>query len=126
MAICILLLRGHGMQATEFRVFEMESDYSGNWFVTYHANLGGIVDAFGFPLFAAGVDYPISIIAVVREENEDESALLLNAPGAIVSYNFKDGTLKGLLDLAPRNIGDALKLFTQSNTYRYIETFVPV
>ncbi|KAH7842919.1 hypothetical protein Vadar_010640 [Vaccinium darrowii] len=103
----------------EFRVFEMERDYSG-WFVKYHVDLGGVVP--GFPVIAH------SILGVIRQENEDESFLLLNVPGKVVSYNLKDGTLKELLNLAPEEKIGVRRAppFRYYDTYQYIETLAPV
>ncbi|KAI8557999.1 hypothetical protein RHMOL_Rhmol04G0054800 [Rhododendron molle] len=128
---------------TKFQVFEMENDYSG-WFVKYHVDLDGFVAA--FPAIVHSYlehftnvrreYYAFSRLGVIREENEDESLLLLNVPGKIVSYSLKDGTLKELLDLLPDDERYVKRLpgssnvcgprFTNNNVFRYIESLALV
>lgn len=129
---------------TKFQVFEMENDYSG-WFVKYHVDLDGFVAAFPAvvrsyldPLTTVCLEYyAFSILGVIRrEENEDESLLLLNVPDKIVSYSLKDGTLKELLDLLPDDERYVIRLsgssnvcgprYTNFNVFHYTESLALV
>ncbi|KAG5551486.1 hypothetical protein RHGRI_009794 [Rhododendron griersonianum] len=135
---------------TKFQVFEMENDYSG-WFVKYHVDLDGFVAAFPAvvrsyldPLTTVRREYyAFSILGVIRrEENEDESLLLLNVPDKIVRCYFeifpslKDGTLKELLYLLPDDERYVIRLsgssnvcgprYTNYNVFHYIESLALV
>ncbi|KAH7857282.1 hypothetical protein Vadar_010884 [Vaccinium darrowii] len=84
---------------TKLRIFEMESDYSG-WFVKYNIDLDGLVAEFPAivhrsPKPFAPDWYAFSVLGVVREENEDESLLLLSLLDEVVSCSFKDGYFDG-------------------------------
>lgn len=128
---------------TKFQVFEMENDYS-CWFVKYHVDLDGFVAAFPAIVHSylepfstvCREYYAFSILGVIREENKDESLLLLNVPDKIVSYSFKDGTLKELLDLLPDDERYVMQLqgssnvcgprYTNNNVFHYIESLALV
>ncbi|KAL9409365.1 hypothetical protein AB3S75_047706 [Citrus x aurantiifolia] len=90
--------------ASPFIVYEMRTDYSG-WFVKYHVDLGGVTAAFPEMIRTyrdpQDLDYyEYSILGVVREENDDDSYMLLHLPNKVVHYDLKDNTLKEVLDVA--------------------------
>ncbi|CAL5365304.1 unnamed protein product [Camellia sinensis] len=125
------LIEVYGPQTTQFRVLEMERDYS-QWFVKFSVNLDGIVAAFPEMVRSYldthdGNYYAFSILGVLREDNEDESFLVLSVPGKVISYNFKDSSLKKLLDFAPAKIDkNHILQFGCFDTYQYIESLAPV
>ncbi|KDO52564.1 hypothetical protein CISIN_1g0405681mg, partial [Citrus sinensis] len=87
-----------------FIVYEMRTDYSG-WFVKHHVDLGGVTAAFPEMIRTyrdpQDLDYyEYSILGVVREENDDDSYMLLHLPNKVVHYDLKDNTLKEVLDVA--------------------------
>ncbi|XP_059635774.1 F-box protein At5g07610-like [Cornus florida] len=73
----LFLIENYQTVRTQFDVFEIERDYS-KWFVKYRVDLVGIVNA--FPEMDA-----YSILNLVREEDEDESSLLLHVPEILMA-----------------------------------------
>lgn len=109
----------------------MKGDYS-QWFVKYNVNLADAVSAFPEMVRSYldprdGCYYSFSIIGVVHDENEDESSLVLSIPGKIISYKFKDNTMKELLHcVAEKTDKRCLLQFGCPDIFQYIETLVPV
>lgn len=99
------LIEIYGPCTALFNVYEMKTDYSG-WFVKYRVDLGGVTDVFP-EMIRTYLDpedlhyYGYSILCVVREENDDDSYLVLHLPKKAVRYNLKDRTFKKLHDVAP-------------------------
>ncbi|XP_059636872.1 F-box protein At5g07610-like isoform X1 [Cornus florida] len=125
------LIEIYGTQTSQFDVFEMERDYS-KWFVKYRVDLVGIVNAFP-EMDRSHLDtrcinyYAYSILSLVREDHEDESALLVHIPGKVLSYNFKDNTFKELHSFAPGKIHKRGSLqFGCFDAYIYVETLASV
>lgn len=114
---------------TQFRVYEMEGDYSG-WFVKYHVDLHEVGIAFPKMMQRLLWDpmyYSFAILAIVREEEDDRSFMVLHVPGEIVRYNLVDKSFAKICDVAPENcdsngmIEDALRYF-YFHAFQYIET----
>lgn len=89
---------------SQFDVLEMRRDYSG-WFIKYSGDFD--------PMYSEMVrDYPslgqyascspFTVFFLAREENEENSYLLLQIPGKVVTYNLRDKTFKKLCDLSPK------------------------
>ncbi|KAM4087945.1 hypothetical protein ACB094_07G034000 [Castanea mollissima] len=120
-----------GVRTTKFKVFEMERDYS-KWFVKYEVDLDQIVATFPEMVrdYLDPCDsfyYAFVIVFVVRNENEDESSLLLHIPGKIISYNFRDKTFKKVCDLTPiRNETKSSLQFGWLDAYQFVETLACV
>ncbi|XP_052196948.1 F-box protein At5g07610-like [Diospyros lotus] len=125
------LVEVEGPQTTQFQVFEMKVDYS-QWFAKYRVDIGGVVAAFPEMIHSYldsgdGNYYDFSILGVHHEDDEDESLLVLNIPGKIITYNFKNGNSKELVDFAPA--GKDKRLMPQLgcfDIYQYSETLAPV
>ncbi|XVF49414.1 hypothetical protein PTKIN_Ptkin04bG0010000 [Pterospermum kingtungense] len=89
---------------TRFKVYEVESDYSG-WFVKYHIDLDPVTVA--FPEMVRTCDDPMglhyyvfSVLCIVREANDEDSYMVLEIPDKAVRYNLKDGSFKKICDFA--------------------------
>ncbi|XP_044467962.1 F-box protein At5g07610-like [Mangifera indica] len=88
-----------------FNVYEMKNDCSG-WSVKYRADLRKVAATFP-EIVRSHADpegynyYKISTICVVREENEEDSYMLVHLPGKIIRYNFKNETFKKIYDFVP-------------------------
>ncbi|XP_059637062.1 F-box protein At5g07610-like [Cornus florida] len=125
------LIENYRTVTTQFDVFEMERDYS-KWFVKYRVDLVGIVNAFP-KMDRSRRDircmnyYAYSILNLVREEDENESSLLLHVPGKVLSYKLKDNTFKELHNLAPGKFHKKGSLqFGCFDAYLYTETLASV
>ncbi|KAL4614257.1 hypothetical protein ACB092_07G041100 [Castanea dentata] len=120
-----------GVRTTKFKVFEMEWDYS-KWFVKYEVDLDEMVATFPEMVrdYLDPCDsfyYAFVIVFVVRNENEEESSLLLHIPGKIISYNFRDKTFKKVCDLTPiRNETKRSLQFGWLDAYQFVETLACV
>ncbi|KAL7253736.1 hypothetical protein ACSBR1_008145 [Camellia fascicularis] len=81
--------------AVEFKVYEMESDYSG-WFVKYCVDLHEVIPTFLEMIMRFGSNqcYLYSILGIVRRENDGEYFLLLCTGGKIISYSLEDKRFK--------------------------------
>ncbi|XAR73429.1 hypothetical protein NMG60_11007394 [Bertholletia excelsa] len=125
------LIEVYGSQTREFQVFELKRDYS-EWLVKYSVNLDGCVAAFpemvrNCPDSCDEISYAFSILGVLRGSNEDDSFLVLNVPGMLVSYKFKDGSLKKLLNFGPGKINKSHVLqFGCYDSYQFFVTLAPV
>lgn len=114
-----------GSRTTQFKVFEMASDYS-RWFVKYEVDLGLIVVAFpeivrNFIDPCDSCYYAFAIVFVVT--NEEEAELLLHLPGKIISYNLRDKSFKKLCELTPYHNETRSSLqFGWLDAYQYFET----
>ncbi|KAK6945203.1 F-box domain [Dillenia turbinata] len=121
------LIEVYGSRTTQFDVFEMESDYS-TWFVKYKVDLDYVVSSFPMIMRRNRNDpsdldfYAFFILCVVREENEESSSLVLNVPGKIISYNFKDKSFRQICDLGVKGSID----FGWFDVYQYFETLSSV
>lgn len=114
---------------TQFCVYEMEADYSG-WFVKYSVDLHEVGIAFPEMMQRLSWDpmyYSFAILAIVREEEDERSFLVLHVPGKIVRYNLVDKSFEKIGDVAPEHcdssgmIEDALRYFF-FHVFQYIET----
>lgn len=124
--------RGHlhvimfAKSSVEFDVLEMKEDYSA-WSVTYHVNLHSIRDAFSDVAASCNHRFLASVLSVVRAEREEDSEVVLNVFGMVVSYNFKDGTFKFVRYLVScREVAARGLRYTWRNAFPFIETFCPV
>ncbi|KAJ0099781.1 hypothetical protein Patl1_20710 [Pistacia atlantica] len=79
------LIENYAPCAALFNVYEMENDYSG-WFIKYRVDLRQAATTFP-EMIRSHINpehiqhYKISTICVVREENEEESYLVVHIPG---------------------------------------------
>uniref|UniRef100_A0A5B7BNX6 F-box domain-containing protein n=1 Tax=Davidia involucrata TaxID=16924 RepID=A0A5B7BNX6_DAVIN len=85
--------------SVSFCVYEMGRDYS--WFVKYEVDLAQVFAAFPDLMISKKNHTEFSILSVVREENEQESFLVLHFPGKAIRYKFKDETFKKIFDFGP-------------------------
>ncbi|KAB2614458.1 F-box protein [Pyrus ussuriensis x Pyrus communis] len=91
---------------TQFDVMEMGRDYSG-WFVKYHVDLDTITAKFPKMVPQHNIDdpseenwyYEFVVLFLVREENEEETAMFLYIPCKVISYNLLDRTCKTALKM---------------------------
>ncbi|KAF7148014.1 hypothetical protein RHSIM_Rhsim03G0162000 [Rhododendron simsii] len=123
------LVEIYGARA-QFCVYEMEADYSG-WFVKYNVDLHEVGIAFPEMMQRLSWDpmyYSFAILAIVREEEDDErSFLVLHVPGKIVRYNLVNKSFEKIGDVDPEHcdssgmIEDALRYFW-FHAFQYIET----
>ncbi|GMN41045.1 hypothetical protein TIFTF001_010273 [Ficus carica] len=90
-------------QTSRFDVLEMEMDYSG-WFVKFRVDLSDIPMAFPEIVRREFDDkikrhmYMFSLLCIVRSEFDEDSYLLLQIPGKVIRYNFKNRTFFELCD----------------------------
>lgn len=123
------LIEVYGARTTQFKVFEMATNYSG-WFVKYEADIRGIVASYPEMIrdFLDPRDscyFAFAIISVLRKDEEAE--LLLHVPGKIVSYNLRDKSFKQLCDLRPNpNETRSSLQFGWLDAYPYMETLACV
>ncbi|XP_031281985.1 F-box protein At5g07610-like [Pistacia vera] len=123
-----------------FNVYEMENDCSG-WFVKYRVDLRQVATTFP-EMIRSQADpegynyYKISTICVVREENEDDSCLVVHIPGKVIRYNFKNRSFKKIYDFVPSefefqcDFGDGRYItgieFARLYAFQYIESLACV
>ncbi|XP_044505729.1 F-box protein At5g07610-like [Mangifera indica] len=89
---------------TIFNIYEMEKkeDFC-RWVVKYQVDLSQIVTSYPEMIKNLQTDldyYLFSTLCVVREENDDDSYLVVHLPGKIIRYNFKDKSFKKIHDFA--------------------------
>ncbi|CAL5322948.1 unnamed protein product [Camellia sinensis] len=100
------LIEIYGPHTTQFNVYEMERDYCG-WFVKYRVDIDAIPNAFP-EMIRSSLDpsdlhyYQFVILGVIREENDEESFLVLHIPGKVIWYNFRDKSFRELFDVPRR------------------------
>ncbi|KAL5745898.1 hypothetical protein ACOSP7_027044 [Xanthoceras sorbifolium] len=99
------LIEIYGPCTALFDVYEMERDYSG-WMVKYRVDL--LTVAAAFPEMARSYLDPLdfhyygfSILSIVREEDDNNSYLVVHLPNKAIRYNFKDKSFKKLHEFAP-------------------------
>ncbi|CAL5322919.1 unnamed protein product [Camellia sinensis] len=97
------LIEIYGPHTAQFNVYEMERDYCG-WFVKYRVDIDAIPNAFP-EMIRSSLDpsdlhyYQFVILDLIREENDDESFLVLHIPGKVIRYNFRDKSFRELFDV---------------------------
>ncbi|THG11016.1 hypothetical protein TEA_028832 [Camellia sinensis var. sinensis] len=97
------LIEIYGPHTTQFNVYEMERDYCG-WFVKYRVDIDAIPNAFP-EMIHSSLDpsdlyyYQFVILDLIREENDEESFLVLHIPGKVIRYNFRDKSFRELFDV---------------------------
>ncbi|KAI8017170.1 F-box protein [Camellia lanceoleosa] len=79
-------------------VFEMETDYS-RWVLKYCCDLDTVIIPPDMVLNHKSCAF--SLIFLGRGEKEDESCLVIEIHGKLISYNLKNKTSKKLIDLLP-------------------------
>lgn len=125
----LYLIEIYGSSTSQFKVFELASDYS-KWNVKYHVDLDGITTAFPEVVrqYPDPCDlnfnyYAFLLLFIIQHENECDSSLLLHVPGKIVSYNFKDSSFNKICDLLPsENNGKGSPQYGWLDAYQYIAT----
>ncbi|KAF5948133.1 hypothetical protein HYC85_014090 [Camellia sinensis] len=97
------LIEIYGPRTTQFNVYEMERDYYG-WFVQYRVDIDATPNAFS-EMIHSSLDpsdlhyYQFVILGLIREENDDESFLVLHIPCKVIRYNFQDKSFRELFDV---------------------------
>ncbi|THF94268.1 hypothetical protein TEA_011494 [Camellia sinensis var. sinensis] len=97
------LIEIYGPHTTQFNVYKMERDYCG-WFVKYRVDIDAIPNAFP-EMIHSSLDpsdlyyYQFVILDLIREENDEESFLVLYIPGKVIRYNFRDKSFRELFDV---------------------------
>ncbi|KAM0966876.1 hypothetical protein ACFX13_022894 [Malus domestica] len=116
---------------TQFDVMEMGRDYSG-WFVKYHVDLDTITAKFPEMVPQHNLDdpseenwyYEFVVLFLVREENEEETAMFLYIPCKVISYNLLDRTCKTACELTLK--GKRSLQIGWRDTYHCMETLACV
>ncbi|WCJ34680.1 F-box family protein [Euphorbia peplus] len=113
-------------ESTQFKVLEMNRDYS-SWSVRFNVDLGVVINEFPEMVsdFWGRSCYDFRVLSVVDEENEEESSsILLRIPGKVVSYNVKSNAFRIVNDFEG---GSSYSFeFGLLHVYPYIETLAPV
>ncbi|KAJ8752832.1 hypothetical protein K2173_008567 [Erythroxylum novogranatense] len=125
---------------TQFDVYEMKSDYS-EWLVKYRIDLSEIVAAFPevvrihydpsslnyhtFNMLGPKYNRPVhNILCIIREEQDEDSYMVLHIPGNIVSYSFKDKTFRKIRDFVPDYANeDHNRIHGSAFGFRWFEVF---
>lgn len=116
----------HGPRTTQFKVYEMQRDYSG-WFVKYEVDIENVMNAFpesiskNLPV-SDQFYYKFLTTSIVRGENDDDSFLVLSVPGKVIRYNFADNSFTVLRDFGCEVFGDSVML-GWFDCFQYIESF---
>ncbi|TXG70567.1 hypothetical protein EZV62_005502 [Acer yangbiense] len=99
------LIEIYGPCTALFNVYEMERDYSG-WMIKYRVDLLSIAAAFPEmvrsyrdPLMEYLCYYGFSILSIVREEEDEDSYLVVHIPNKAIRYNFKDKSFGRFMNL---------------------------
>ncbi|KAJ0042079.1 hypothetical protein Pint_18035 [Pistacia integerrima] len=90
---------------TIFNIYEMEKrEDCCRWIVKYQVDLSPIVTSYPEMIKNFQTDlhyYLFSTLCVVREENDEESYLVVHLPAKVIRYNFKDKSFNKIHDFAP-------------------------
>lgn len=111
---------------SEFNVLELEKETL-IWSVKYRVNLDVVGRQFD-EMFQNYNDrfgrrfrfYAFSILAVVRAEREEDTALVLSIPGKVISYNFETGFTDLLCEVGDQT--DKWLPFKGYNAYQFLES----
>lgn len=94
----------YGPFNTIFNIYEMEKrEDCCRWIVKYQVDLSLIVKSYPEMIKNFRRDlhfYLFSILCVVREENDDDSYLVVHLPAKVIRYNFKDKSFNKIHDFA--------------------------
>ncbi|KAJ0099785.1 hypothetical protein Patl1_20714 [Pistacia atlantica] len=100
----LLLIEIYSPSNSLFKI-EKRVDCS-RWFVKYQVDLHPVVAA--FPEMVRNYRYQrklhyylFSTLCVVREENDEDSYLVLHLPTKVIRYNFKDNSFRKIHDFTP-------------------------
>ncbi|KAF7154298.1 hypothetical protein RHSIM_Rhsim01G0013300 [Rhododendron simsii] len=97
----LILIQSHSHRPIEFRILELEKDYSG-WVVKCWVNLRPLISKFPeMDRRCCNNSNSYNVLYVVKGENGRGFALLLAIPGRIISYNPKYKTWDMVRDVAP-------------------------
>ncbi|XP_019200197.1 PREDICTED: F-box protein At5g07610-like [Ipomoea nil] len=121
----------HGPKTTQFKVYEMERDYSG-WFVKYQVDIENVMNAFPESIsknleISDKFYYKFLTASIVRyEENDEEdedSFLVLSVPGKVLRYNFSDNSFAVLRDFGCDELFGNSLMLGWFDCFQYIESF---
>nr|GMC94360.1 F-box protein At5g07610-like [Ipomoea batatas] len=105
----------HGPKTTQFKVYEMERDYSG-WFVKFQVDIENVMNAFPESISknleaSDKFYYKFLTASIVRDGDGDrDSFLVLSVPGKVVRYNFTNNSFAVLRDFGSELFGNSLML----------------
>ncbi|GFP94314.1 F-box protein at5g07610 [Phtheirospermum japonicum] len=103
----------HFPKRNSIMVFELESDYS-EWSLKYrvdHNSFSGLM----------------SVLDFVREEKEEDSALVLHEPGKVKAYELKEEKSRELVDFRDEAFyEEGCVQFVSNGTFRFVETLARV
>ncbi|XP_059641747.1 F-box protein At5g07610-like [Cornus florida] len=119
------LVELNGYCRTKIDVFEMERDYS-HWFLKYEIDIVPIFKE----IVGCNMDFAFSVFSLIHGEVEEDSVLVLNVRDTIISYSFRDNTLKKLCRLGP-HAGyypnpRLQRSYGRFDVHQYMETLFPV
>ncbi|GLT80289.1 hypothetical protein SLA2020_517380 [Shorea laevis] len=124
------LIEIYGPRTTQFRVLEMEKDYS-KWVVRYQIDFDSLVSAYP-EMVLNYLDphdscyYAFIILFLIREEKEEDSSLLLHIPDKIISFNIRKKTFRELCHLSGNSSvngkGRHSMQFGWLDAYQYFES----
>ncbi|KAJ0041812.1 hypothetical protein Pint_18040 [Pistacia integerrima] len=128
------LIENYGPGGAVFNVLEMERGYSG-WFVKYRVDLFGVATVFPEMIRNHNDpepgpeelnDYAFSVLCVAREENDEDSYLVVQIPKKVIRYNFKDQTFKKIHDFAPSEFDAHEPELERFDVFQHIESLACV
>jgi hypothetical protein len=100
----------------EFDIWELKEDYSG-WFIKYHLDLHSMRRVLANRC-------PLSVLSLIRAENEDESTIVFVVDDRAMSYNLYDRRSKMLCDLLQKT--NPYSAYLKFHAYEYFETLIHV
>lgn len=120
------LIEIYGTRETQFKILEMEKDYS-RWIVRYQVDLGGLVSAYPEMVrnSCESSYYAFIILLLIREENkvdeEDDSSLLIHIPGKIIYFDLRNKRFKEICKIESGKGKEKLQ-FGWLDVYQYFES----
>ncbi|PIN01580.1 hypothetical protein CDL12_25911 [Handroanthus impetiginosus] len=125
-----------GLRATGKRLFKTSGhvhfvDYMMNSLMVYEGieqYCGGLVKySVNCDQITASFPDRISIIGIVRGEDEEKWRLVFHVPGKIVAYGFDDGSLEELIDFRMQKFyREGKHQFVRHDAFQFIESLDPV
>ncbi|CAI9091982.1 OLC1v1027106C1 [Oldenlandia corymbosa var. corymbosa] len=95
------LIEVYGLVEPVFTIHEMKRDYSG-WFPKYEVDISAVARMFPEMIQDEdeyGLEYfQLSVLAVIREEKEEDAFVVLQIPGKAIRYNLVTKTFHKLCD----------------------------
>ncbi|TXG70571.1 hypothetical protein EZV62_005506 [Acer yangbiense] len=125
------LIEIYGPCTALFNVYEMERNYSG-WIVKYRVDLLAVAAAFPEMVRSHPIDrrkYGFSMLSIVREEEDEDSYLVVHIPNKAIRYNFKDKYFEKVHEFAPVGIEievESTLEYRCSHAFQYTESLAYV